>query len=264
MVELLSDLYDFSFLWTWLLLAARGIGLLLVLPAIGTQQVPAPVRMILAFIMALAIALSGVKAEMPENTIDILAVIGMEFVLGSLIATIPLMILSALSITGQVVSGTIGLGMANLIDPSIGQNVSMLSRVEVLLATALFVAIDGHHEVVRAMVGVDGTGQLGLFKPNMDLAMYFLHRFSESFDLAILCSAPILVSILLTQFVLGLITKSVPQVNIFIISLPLTIGMGLYITAFTFPGVIENLLADFSYLDEHIARIFDLGIPKEQ
>lgn len=260
MESIFSELYDFSFLWTWLLLSARGIGLLMILPGIGTQQTPAPVRMILAFIIALALSLSGIRAETPTNIAECVLIVSCEFLLGILIGTIPLLIISALSITGQVVSGTIGLGMANLIDPSLGQNVSMLSRIEVLLATGTLLAIDGHHHVIRALAGIDGTGQLGMFRPNADISMYLVERFSASFSLAILCCAPILVSILVTQFVLGLITKSVPQVNIFIISLPLTIGMGLYISAFTFPGVVENLLEELSMLDEYIGQLFVLGI----
>ncbi|MCB0344657.1 MAG: flagellar biosynthetic protein FliR [Bdellovibrionales bacterium] len=252
----LSSYYDVSFLWTLFLLTTRSTGILFALPGVGTSQIPALVRMSVAILIGLAATTSGVKAPQPEHLIDGGLMVISEFTLGYLLATIPAMIVSSLAITGQVVSGTIGLGFANLIDPSIGQSLAILARIESLVATLVFLLVDGHHVIIRAVTGYGGNLPIGSFYPGMETGLFFLERFSAVFEVAIICSAPILVSILVTQFVLGLITKSVPQVNIFIISLPLTIGMGLYITAYTFPGMIENLLGEFDQMEEYVGQLF--------
>ncbi len=214
------------------------------------------VRLSIAVLIGLAATMAGVTAPEPKHMVDGGLMLASEFTLGYLLATIPALIVSSLAITGQVVSGTIGLGFANLIDPSIGQSLAILARIESLVATLVFLLVDGHHVIIRAVTGYGGDLPIGTFYPGVDTGMFFLERFSAVFEVAIVCSAPILVSILVTQFVLGLITKSVPQVNIFIISLPLTIGMGLYITAYTFPGMVENILVEFNQMEEFVGQLF--------
>lgn len=245
-----------SFAWAWLLLTARASGILFVVPGIGTSEVPTQIRVLIAALTGLMATMAGGRAPEPQHLVDGGLMLISEFTLGYLLGVIPALIVSSLSITGQVVSGTIGLGFANLIDPSIGQNVAILARIESLVATLVFLLVDGHHVIMRAVTGYGGNLPIGSFHPGMDTGMFFLERFASVFEVAVVCSAPILVSILVTQFVLGLITKSVPQVNIFIISLPLTIGMGLYITAYTFPGMIENLLEEFEQLEEYTGQLF--------
>ncbi|MCB0360364.1 MAG: flagellar biosynthetic protein FliR, partial [Bdellovibrionales bacterium] len=250
-----SDQFDFLFLWTWFLISTRATGLLIAAPGIGSQEIPATAKMLFSFILGFAIAISGVQATEPATAVDGVLMVVSEFLLGWAIAFIPQLIVSSLSVSGQVISGSIGLGFANLIDPSIGQSVSILSRVQIMVATLVFLLIDGHHVLIRALAGFEGM-PLGGFLPSFQLADFLLVRFAASFELGVICAAPILVSILVAQFVLGLLTKSVPQVNIFIISLPLTIGMGLYILAFTFPGIVQNLVDEYRLLPELIGQLF--------
>ena len=254
MIEAISEQYNMGFFWTWILLWTRMGGVLIALPGVGTDAIPQNFKNSVALMLGLAMCLSGEIAPVPENLVDGGLMMGSEFLIGYILGAIPSFIVNSLSVTGQVVSGSIGLGMANMIDPSIGQSMSVLSRIESSLATMVFLLIDGHHVIFRAAGGVWDHPPIGSFHPDMETAMFLLDRFGDAFELAIICSSPVMVSILITQFVLGIITKSVPQVNIFIISLPLTIGMGLYVTVFTFPGMINNIVAALSELETHAVQ----------
>ncbi|MCC6220147.1 MAG: flagellar biosynthetic protein FliR [Deltaproteobacteria bacterium] len=255
MTELLSDSLDLSILWTWFLLLVRASALLWVLPGIGTSEVPDMIRGSVAIVLSAAIALACDRAPMPSNLIDGGLMVTVEFMLGYLLGAIPLFILSGLAVSGQVTNGAIGLGQANMIDHSLGEQVSVLSKIEMTIGTIIFLLIDGHHAVIRAFAGIDGNVRLGTFTTDMSTADILIDRFRATFELAVITSAPILVTLLVTNFVLGLLTKAVPQINIFIISLPLTIGVGLYIIAFTFPGLTENVVQEFQLLEELLVTL---------
>jgi flagellar biosynthesis protein FliR len=246
---------DFSGVWTWFLLFTRLSGVLFVLPGIGTDEVPMTFRASIAMLLAAVMTAAGAHAASPGSLAEGALMIGTEFLLGYVLGVIPAMIVYSLSVAGQVSAAAIGLGQATLIDISLGESISVLARIEAMIATAIFLLIDGHHVVLRAAFSTMNDVGIGMFRPSPELAALFVDRFQASFDLAITVSGPVLVTILLTQFVMGLLTKFVPQVNIFIISLPLTIAVGLFVTEFTLPALVRVLLSQFNLVEELLARV---------
>ena len=225
------------------------------LPGIGTEQVSAKFRATLSFAMAAAVATSGIEAPFPKDLAHAGMMVISEILLGYLLGSLPSYIINSLAVTGQVVSASIGLGMANMIDPSIGQNISVLSRIQVLVATVVFLLLDAHHIIIRAASGLGESIPLGTFVPDMATSVLLLERFHAVFAFAISVSAPVLVTVLITQFVLGLLTKFIPQVNVFIVSLPLSIGLGLFITIFTFTGMVERFIEELTELEENVMSV---------
>ena len=250
---------DWSDIWTWFLLFGRFGGIMSAIPGVGTNSVPPPFRAIAAMAFSIAVTVGGHQAQLPTSLAEGGLMIVVEFLLGYVLGSIPAFIIGSVTIAGQVSSGTIGLGQANLIDPSIGGSVAVLARIQSQVATLFFLLIDGHHIVIRAGAQLIESVGIGLYRPGMNTAMILFELFAHSFQLALIVTAPVLITTLLTQFVLGLITKFVPQVNVFIVSLPLTIGVGLYIIAFTFPGMIDQMISEFSKVEELSAQILQSG-----
>lgn len=247
--------YDIAPLWTFFLIFTRLVSLLYVLPGVGTDQVPIQFRIYLALSIACIGAISVPQIPMPETPSAVALAILAEFFYGFALSLLPSLVLGGLAVSGQVVAGVIGLAQANMIDRSLGESISVLSRFNMTLGTLIFLAIDGHHIILRT-----ATLELGASKPGVffsfDAAIEILSKaFSSSFELAIVISAPILIATLITQFVLGLITKFVPQVNIFIISLPLSIFMGLYIMSYTIDPFNNLIVDEFRLLEEYAAAI---------
>ena len=228
--------------WAWFLILTRCVGMVETLPGVGTMQVPVTFRVALCLCISFCLSFGGATAQLPANLGEAILMIGTEFLFGMIVGIIPSLVISGVGVAGQVTTGAIGLGQANMIDPSLGTSVAILARLQMMIGVMVFLLINGHHSVIRAVSGLLGTAELGMFRPNMDTFNIMLERFSSSFELAVMVSAPILVTILVTNFVLGLITKFVPQVNIFIISLPLTIIVGLYISAFTLIGLSDHIV----------------------
>lgn len=233
----MMEVFDTTPIFVWFVLLTRFSGLLFSLPGIGTNQIPAVTRFAAASTMAFALVVSGYTTEIPQEITELILYLAIEFIFGYLIGFIPTLLVSGLLVAGQTTSATIGLAQASLIDPSLGGSTAVIGRFQQLFGVGVFLLIDGHHNAIKACSGLLGEVDLNQEAFISTVPALLVDRLSASFDLAMKVSAPALITVLLTQFVLGLITKFVPQVNIFIISLPLTIFVGLFITAYLFQGL---------------------------
>jgi len=249
---LLSEIqtFDMHFMWTWFLLFVRFSGVMFAIPGIGTEEIPLSFRFPLAMVISAALVASGAKAEFSATFAEGVLMIGVEALLGYLLGAIPAFVVAAMSLSGHISATAIGLNQASIIDVSLGEQVTTLSRIQSLLATVLFLAIDGHHTVLRAAAFVTKDVGLGVFRPDMSTAELFLERFANTFVVALSIAAPIIVVTLIMQFILGLLTRFVPQVNVFIMSLPLTILVGLFVFGFTLPEMVQHIEREYATVEE--------------
>lgn len=243
---------DYSFFWAWVLLFMRMTGLFYALPGIGTEQVPDSFRMLPAITLSVCAVIGGLKADLPTGLATGGLMLLLEFGLGFLMGFIPLLIISGLTVAGQVISGSIGLGQANMIDASLGESISILSRIQYQIGILIFLLLDGHLIVVKSASSVITNVGIGIFKTNGQVAMLLVEKLSSTFEMALVISSPIIVASLLTQFVLGLIAKFVPQVNVFLISMPLTILVGFYL----FQSSIQILAIKMNEISDSIFSAF--------
>lgn len=228
------------------------------MPGVSQNQVPAFAKTAASMVIGMAVVIGGLRAPVPDNMTEVIIMVGAEYLIGFIFGFIPAILLAGVMVAGQVTTGAIGLGQANMIDPSLGANVSVLSRLQSLVGAGVFLLINGHHACIKASANFFGTIEVGEFRPGYEMAMLLLEKFSYAFELAVSVSAPILITVLVTQFVLGLITKFVQQVNIFIISLPVGLIVGLFITIFTLNGLTEFLIDDFLELPDFFHQITKL------
>jgi flagellar biosynthesis protein FliR len=242
-------------LWTFFLILTRIVTLLYVLPGIGTEQVPIQFRLYLALSISVIVSISIPQIPMPDSAHAVVLALLAEFLFGMVLSLLPSIVIGGLAVSGQVVAGVIGLAQANMMDRSLGESVSVLARFNMLLGTLVFLAINGHHVLLKAVTMELGNPKPGVFTSFTTAIETLTIAFSASFELAITIAAPILIATLISQFLLGLITKFVPQVNIFIISLPLSIFMGLYIMGFTIQPFNNLLVNEFRLLEEYAGVI---------
>lgn len=249
---------DIAPLWTFILVAARLLSLLLLLPALGTDQIPENLRYFNGMVLAFVISFSIPKVPMPEEFHLILAGIVGEFAFGAILSLLPSIVLGGLLVSGQIIAGVIGLGQANMIDRSLGESVSVLARINISVGTIIFLLINGHHVVFKAASANVGFIQ-HLTQDHLSRASEILTvAFTQSFELAIAVSSPILIATLASQFLLGLITKFVPSINVFIISLPLSVIMGFYILSFTIEPFSQKVIEEFTKLEEMTGALVNL------
>jgi len=244
-------------LWTLLLLLVRYTGLMILLPGIGQGISGLKVRVPAIFALSLASFGTVRTAPMPTDLIILAASFIGEFSFGFLIGMIPYLSVVAIQAGAQLATNTMGLSATQLFDPTTGASSTDLAKIQGDVVVIAFLLLGGHYTVIQAVAGLSGTFTPGYFMYDGFTASYLVDRVNDIFRVGVMVAAPVLVALLLTQFVMGIISKAVPTVNIFIVSFPLTIGIGLVITMLALPEVIRFISSDFSTMDNKISIIIE-------
>lgn len=231
-------------------LALRLAVMTALIPFLGQRAVPVLWRLAIAGALAAALA-PAVRATMPPELArlawpDIVAEAARSLLVGALLAVVISIPFEIVKFAGQVVDVQIGFAIVNVIDPQSGTQMSVLSNVYYLIAAMLFFALDAHHELVRALVA--SCTLLPLFTPlDGDAGAWVIVReFGSFFRLGLQVGAPCILVLLLVSAAMGVIVKTVPQINILVIGFPVAIAVGLAVLGLSlawFGQVFTSLLA---------------------
>lgn len=241
--------------WTFMLLLSRFSGFFSIIPGLGEGSKGLTIRIPAIAILSYCSMVDGQYAPVPSNIVILGVELGFEYLLGMLIGTIPLLIVNGVQTGAQLASSSMGFGANQLLDPTTGGNVSDLGRLMGDLTTILFLIMGGDHVVLQAVSGFSGSLVPGSYVITELSAQLFIDRAGDMLRVGILLSAPVVVALLLTQFVMGLLSRAVPTINIFIVSFPLTIGIGLFLSVIALPDVMRFVTHEFTGLDNIMLAI---------
>ncbi len=215
------------------LVLARVSGLVVTAPAYGTAEVPAQARALLAVGLA-ALVTPGqwhVSLAPAESLVQWLVLIGAELLVGMALGLGVALLLSGADAAGQLVGQASGLMAAELFDPTQNENVALFSRLLFLTAVAIFVLLGGHRMVMAALLDTFRAMPPGTAAWRASLAETFVTLASQSLALGVRAAAPALAALLLANLVLGLIGRTLPQLNIFLVGFGLNAMLALGILA---------------------------------
>jgi flagellar biosynthetic protein FliR len=202
---------------------------LFMLPIFSTPEVPSVVKA-LAVIAFSAILFPVVRRNIQPLPLELAAFASVmmgEFIYGILFALSMLAVFSAFELAGELMGFEMGFGFAQAVDPQSGMRFSVLAVWTQLIATLIFLSINGHHVVLKTLVESFKLVPIGSFTIDSALFTRMLVITGTMFILAMKLAAPVMAVLLLTQIGFGLMSKFAPQVNILATSFPLTITMGL-------------------------------------
>lgn len=242
--------------WTFFLIFTRFSLLILILPGIGmgAQGLRVRIPACMAFAGAACYAI-GEPQPLPQDLLQLFVMLGAEAFLGLLVGMIPLLAVSGAQMAGQLASTTMGLNAGNLIDPTLGTSSSDLSRIYGSLLTILFLSLGGHYTVIALASTTSGVLAPGEILNQPFSAELIGQASSKIFEAGVMIAAPVLVALLLTNFVMGIISKAVPTINLFIISFPLTVGIGLILTVLALPEVMVYSHGLLAWVDDILTGI---------
>jgi len=243
--------------WTFILLVVRFTALLIVIPGLGQGLGGTLVRTPAILVLAFSSMFSSPLAQVPENWTVLVLQIASEFALGAVLGLIPLLIVSGVQTAGYIASTTMGLQASQLIDPTLHISIPDIARVYGDLVVVMFLLTGGHHVAVHAAAGLGGQLIPGTFVPAGGSFGLLLEKSGDVFRLGVMLSGPVIVALLLTNFVMGLITKAVPTVNIFIVSFPLTIGIGLILSALVLPELVQIVTRELLSLESSALTVLN-------
>ncbi|PIE38637.1 MAG: flagellar biosynthetic protein FliR [Gammaproteobacteria bacterium] len=242
MNALLSSDQLFTLLQGWYWPFLRLSALFMIAPIFGASSFPRRARILLAVAIASIIAptLPAVQGVDPMSAAGVLMA-GEQVLIGLAMGFILQTAFAALVMAGQALAMTMGLGFAMSVDPQNGVQVPVLSQFYMIVATLLFLAIDGHLMMIEALAHsftLLPPGQLGQVE---NLAMNIVRWGSQMFASALLIALPALTAALLINVSFGVITRAAPQLNIFAVGFPVTISVGFVFIMLSMPPVIKLL-----------------------
>jgi flagellar biosynthetic protein FliR len=232
-----SILNRLDYAWTFLLLSLRYIIFLVLVPGLGGGFMGLALRYPATLILALVSVNPATLAEVPSNAAEMVVQMVCEVCFGAAVGLVPLMVISGAQVAGHLASGTMGLNGAQLFDPTSQAPLADLSRIYSDLAVLVFLLLGGHYVAISELSAVDGTIRPGTFLLSGGGVEVLIEQSARIFQVGCLIAAPVIVALLLTNFVMGIISKAIPTLNIFVVSFPLTIGVGFAISILALPEV---------------------------
>ncbi len=240
--------------WTLLLLMARFGAFFTLVPGLGGGMAGFMIR----YPGVVAISLVSLDPRnptaVPSDAVIMAAQLASEVFLGTLTALVPLMIVSGAQVAGGLATGAMGLNGAQLIDPSTQSQMPDLARIYSDLSIVIFLLLGGHHVAIGQLAGLDSSLTPGSFIVSGAGIGALVDQSALIFQSGCLLAAPVIAALLLTNFVMGIISKAVPTVNIFIVSFPITVTIGLILSIVALPELAVYLTKQFLELE----RIFAL------
>ncbi|HEY7230743.1 MAG TPA: flagellar biosynthetic protein FliR [Pseudolabrys sp.] len=224
---------DISFLpalaAAFLLAFARVGAMVMLLPGIGEQTMPSRVRLGIALVLTAILLPAHQKAYAIDLKAigPVLVLLFQEIIVGAVLGLTARLAISALQVTGSVIAQQLGLGFVTAVDPTQNEQGVLVGNFLTLLGVALVFATDMHHLVIAAMNDSYLIFQPGELPLMGDAAQHITRIVATAFRIGIQLSAPFLVFGLLFNLGLGILSRLIPQMQVFFIGLPLSIILGL-------------------------------------
>ena len=209
--------------------------ILISLPFFGSGNVPARLKTGLAFLVSL-IAYPLIKFDgiiFPTGLFPLSIALASEVFIGLIIGYASRLVFAGVQMAGHLVGFQMGFGIVNVIDPSTSSQVSVTSQFENILAMLIFLSINAHHWFLKGIVESFSLVPLLGFHFTGAVANIMVDIFKNVFIIGIKLGAPVIAALFFTTIALGLVARTVPQINVFIIGFPLQIGIGLLMMGLT-------------------------------
>lgn len=223
----LTDAQIATWVASFILPLFRIAAVLMTMPIFGTKMVPTRIR--LYFAVAITVVVVPGLPPIPEvNPLSLsgLLLIAEQIIIGALFGLSLQLLFQAFVIAGQIVAIQMGMAFASMVDPVNGVNVAVLSQFLSMLATLLFLSMNGHLVVFEVVTESFTTLPVGgglLVNHFWDL----VGRLSWVLGAALLLVLPVITALLVVNIAFGVMTRAAPQLNIFSIGFPLTLVLGL-------------------------------------
>uniref|UniRef100_E6QR66 Flagellar biosynthetic protein FliR n=1 Tax=mine drainage metagenome TaxID=410659 RepID=E6QR66_9ZZZZ len=220
-----------AFLWP----LTRILGLISTAPVFGHNSVPVMAKIGLGVLLAIIVApnLTHLPDVNPASLPGILILI-QQFIIGTAMGFAMNITFIAVDMAGSIISMTMGLSFASFFDPQAQGQTTVISQFLTLLATLVFLSINGHLVLIKNLIDSFYTLPIGMW-PGNHIFLQMVDWSGIIMHAGVQLSLPIIAALLITNIALGILTRAAPQLNLFGIGFPITIGVGFLTLALTLP-----------------------------
>ncbi|HUG60312.1 MAG TPA: flagellar biosynthetic protein FliR [Methylomirabilota bacterium] len=216
----------------FLLLFARIGALVMLLPALGERQIPTNVR--LAFALSLSavfypFTVAALPAGVTSDMARLLTTLVGEILVGASFGLLTRILIAATQVAGAAIAANIGLGFVQTVDPTMGQQGAIIGSFLGVTGMTLIFVTNLHHLAIAGVADSYAMFPPGEMLPLDDLKDAAVMIVAETFKVGIQLAAPFIVFALVFNLGLGVLAKLMPQLQVFFIAMPVSIGVGLLI-----------------------------------
>lgn len=261
-----TDLYDIfqGQLAAFLLVLTRTSGIFFISPFFGGLTIPYQMRAGVAVAMAVLIFPVLVQETVitaPSNIWLFAGTVIQELAIGWMIGFIAFVVLSAINMSGKIMDLQVGFAVANLMDPNSGQQTPLIGGFLHNLAIIYFLVVNGHHFILAALVESFRSVPLDGLVWNQSLAEFMVDLTAGVFLTGMKIAMPVTFAILITNVGMGILARTMPQMNIFVIGIPMHLMIGLFMLAMLMPFFVLFLDVMFSEIYADISTAIRLISP---
>lgn len=226
-------------LWyNFLLILARIASFFVTLPITSYRGVPNAIKVFFALVVSYLIFLSRDFSYLSVDSYTsfrLFLLLGGEAFTGLILGFVVLLFFSVFRMAGQLADVEIGLSMASIFDPQFSGSVTLIGQFYYLLAIIVYFAINGHHYLFLAISRSFELVPIGVSIFTDVTVRLLFESFYYIWIMAFQIATPVVAAILITDISLGLISKTVPQLQVFLVGLPLKVFLGLLVIYLTIP-----------------------------
>ncbi|AOT68265.1 flagellar biosynthetic protein FliR [Geosporobacter ferrireducens] len=234
-MEVMNYLLDY--LGVFLLVFARILGIFVTAPIFNYNNIPLYGKM--GFSLFLAVILVPM-VNIPEalelsHFYIMLFISAKELMTGMMIGFICYLFLSSVYLAGHIIDMEIGFSIASVINPQDDTEIPIMANVLYFMATLMLLITNGHHTLIRGLVQSFNMIPLNGLNMNIFMIDKIISILITTFIISFKIAAPILAAIFITNVLLGILARTMPQMNVFVVGMPLKISVGLIVMVMIIP-----------------------------
>ena len=239
------------------LIFLRVAAILFTAPIFNSRNIPVFFKAGLAFAVSFILFPMLDLGETPFRSEAVPFILGTvsEILIGIIIGISVRMIFTGIQLAGQLAGFQMGMAMANIIDPATSEQVPILAQLNNLIALLVFLTVNAHYWFLRALVDSFHLVPPFQFRFTGSLMEQLMSLAGNIFVIAVKVGAPLIVVLLFMSVAFGLAARTVPQMNIFFVAMPLKILVGLLFFLFALPYMTAFFESLFMGTGEDILRI---------
>lgn len=226
---------------TFFLVLTRVTAFYAFAPIFGGASVPnmakAGLGALTAFVIYPSVNIAGFPLENDLATFTI--VVASEAILGLVMGFVCNLVFEGIRLAGSIYDTQLGFGIVSVVDPEAETELSLMAMFKYFIAILTFLALDCHHYLIRALAISFRRIGLGSFWISGRTASNLVLNFSTMFEVGLQISIPLMGAIILATVVLGILAKATPRIQIFLLSFPLRIYIGLVTLSYLMPSLIR-------------------------
>lgn len=218
----------------------------------STANIPPQLKILAAVVFTIVIfnpiATNEAMVRLSESQADLLMLAGREVLVGLVLGFVTRLFFFAVSMAGEIVSISTGLGQAQMYNPIMGSMSNAMEQFYSIIATLVFLSMNGHHTVILGIVESFSSTPVAELSFGYSSFAELVMKIQSFFIIGIKISAPILVSMMVIQLGMALLSRVVPQINVMVTSASVTVLIGFIIMFVSLPLLVLQMsgVVDFS------------------